>query len=108
MLRAMLYNNEWPIDPDAIITSQLIQKINGYGIYPHENDFDAKKLRYLEWAYNNGGEKYMPIKFKRENYLIAFAKDEDEFLGVYKALLGDMDITHNLTPLFHCKLTPCS
>ena len=89
ILSAMLYNNEWPIDKEAIITSQLIQRVISFAYYPRLDDFEAQKDKLLEWFSKEGGEKFRRVKFDINNYWISYVRNKEENRGVYKALLSD-------------------
>jgi hypothetical protein len=84
ILEAMLYNNEWPIETETIITKHLVSQIIRIGEYPR--NFDEKLNYYLLKSFENGGSEYKTISVEIENYLSTYAKDADEYIRLINAL----------------------
>lgn len=83
---AMLDNNEWPIEEETIITSNLISQIIRLGDYP--KDFESKTNYFLLKFYQNGGKEYKRIEVKRIKPSFAYAEDEDELQRIVKGLVS--------------------
>lgn len=83
ILQGLLFNNEWPIESETIITPQLLSKIIRFGEYPRS--FEEKINYYLLKCFKEGGSEYNYIRDNRDRPLIAFATN-DEFLRILRAL----------------------
>jgi len=81
----MFYNNEWPIEPETIITFDLIQQIIHFGEYPR--NFDEKLDYYLLSKYLDGGKEYKELIFIWTDYSQAYAKSPEEFKGIIRGLV---------------------
>lgn len=84
VLLAMLYNNEWPIESETLLSPNLISQIMRLGEYPRS--FDDKVNSYLLKCYLNGGKEYKPVGFDITRRLETFAFDDNEFGRIFKAL----------------------
>ncbi len=84
VFQAMLFNNEWQIDKETIITPTLIEHIVRLADYPR--DFESKCDYYLLKCYKEGGAVVKNISYKITEYLKAYCIDEDEFNRVLKLL----------------------
>ena len=84
VLRSMLFNKEWPIEEETIITPGLVSNICRLGEYP--KSFDEKVDHYLLKHYKNGGSEYRNTYFRSEDHLDAYAADKEEFVRIVKAL----------------------
>ncbi|HWZ22017.1 MAG TPA: P-loop NTPase fold protein [Cytophagaceae bacterium] len=85
VLQAMLYNNEWPIEVETIITIELIRKIISWVEYP--KTFETK-LNYCLYDFytKRKGKEYKSIELKGTEYLSVYAEDEDEYMRLIKGL----------------------
>ncbi|MES2514719.1 MAG: P-loop NTPase fold protein [Bacteroidota bacterium] len=84
VLKAMLFNNEWPIDVNTILSKKLIAQILRLGDYPR--NFIEKLNYYLLKCYLNGGNEYKPVDFDIQKYQDSYAVDEDEFGRIINGL----------------------
>lgn len=84
VLQAMLYNDEWPIDKETIITPAFIAQILRLGEYPR--NFDEKLNYYLLKCYLKGGKEYRTIEFDIAKYLTAYAQNDNEFSRIIDGL----------------------
>lgn len=86
ILKGMLYNNEWPIEGETVVTSGLIEQIIMLGEYPRT--FNEKIDYFLLKCYLDGGSEYKPILEEKMNFLSAYAHDIDEFYRIKRALVS--------------------
>jgi KAP family P-loop domain len=77
ILRSLLYNNEWPLEAETVITTQLISQIIRLADYPRNFE---EKLDYLLFkCYSNGGKEYKTLKIDTKHVYQAYCHDSDEF-----------------------------
>ena len=84
VFQAMLFNNEWPIEKETLITKELISQILRLGEYPRK--FDEKMNYYLLKSYENGGSEYKSIEVDPENFFESYSKDFDEYSRIINGL----------------------
>jgi len=84
ILQGLLFNNEWPVEKETIITPGLIEFLMRTGEYPRS--FDEKIDQYIHRYFINGGREYKPIKFNVDKRLEFYAKDSDEYIRLFKAM----------------------
>lgn len=84
VLQAMLYNDEWPVDKETIITPAFVGQIIRLGEYPRS--FDEKLNYYLLKCYLKGGKEYKAIEFDIAKYLTAYAQNDNEFSRIIDGL----------------------
>lgn len=84
VLQGMLYNAEWPIDKETLISPNFIGQLIRLGEYP--KNFPEKLNYYLLKCYLNGGKEYKPIEYDISKYLVAYGIDENEFSRIIDGL----------------------
>lgn len=84
VLQGMLYNNEWPIDKETIISPAFIGQLMRLGEFP--KTFPEKLNYCLLKCYLNGGKEYKPIEFDISKYLVAYGIDDNEFSRIIDGL----------------------
>lgn len=82
--RGMLFNNEWPVEPDTLITPQLISHIYRRGDFPR--DFNGKLDYFLLKSYLAGGAEFRWIKFDLSQYYDGYADSAGEFGRIMEGL----------------------
>ncbi|MCD6011315.1 MAG: P-loop domain protein [Flavipsychrobacter sp.] len=84
VLRGMLFNNEWDIDANAILTANLLSQVTRLGKYP--KNFGDKINYFVLKYYRNGGGEYKTFKLDFENYQSAYAETRDEYVRIVDGL----------------------
>lgn len=84
ILQGMLFNYEWPIEKETIITKGLISQLLKFGVYPRS--YDDKIDYYVVKCYLNGGNENKSFTFDVNNKLDIYAYTEDEFERLFDDL----------------------
>ncbi len=82
IFQGMLFNNEWQIEKETLITPTLIDHITRLADYP--KDFEAKCDYFLLKCYKNGGAVAKDVEFNAVDFLDAYCENKDEFNRVLK------------------------
>ncbi|MBI3235034.1 MAG: hypothetical protein HYZ42_13535, partial [Bacteroidetes bacterium] len=94
ILRSLLYNNEWPLEAETVITLNLISQIIRLGEYPRNFE---EKLDYLLFkCYSNGGKEYKTLQIDTKQVYRAYCQDSDEFKRLLTGLQSKEFITSDI------------
>jgi len=102
-LKGMLFNNEWDIDQQAVLTSGLLSRLLRMGEFP--KNFDEKLNYYILKSYQNGGSEYKQFTVNNNNHLEAYAEDKEEYDRIIEGMLSRDLIHFSSDTTEHFKLT---